>query len=187
MKVLHKTTSSLDIELETTALYTSFQEIQEPWLLALSLGAKQCHGCEIPPTLPLLKPLHYLPHQTRTKNSSLQTQSLTKFRTPTASLHLTALKPGFLSPSVVELLTAACISQTVLRSNVRLQLGPDIRCQHPLQPFEPTLSTSLSLCTQASCMHATAHSVAISHCIVPLQPDLLSLLPLALPSHDIAP
>src|SRR2546423_14991314 len=46
---------------------------------------------------------------------------------------------------------------------------------------------SLSHRSQASCMHATAHPVAISHCTVPLQPDLLSLLPLAPPSHDIAP
>jgi len=53
MNVLHKTTSALFIEREITALYTSFQEIQEPWLLALSLGAKQCHGCEIPSTDPL--------------------------------------------------------------------------------------------------------------------------------------
>jgi len=40
----------LNIERQATALNTSFQEIQEPWLLALSLGAKQCHGCEIPST-----------------------------------------------------------------------------------------------------------------------------------------
>src|SRR5271170_2302278 len=51
MIVLHETSSTLYIEREITALYTSFQEIQEPWLLALSLGAKQCHGCEIPSTV----------------------------------------------------------------------------------------------------------------------------------------
>jgi len=100
MKVLHETTSTLDIELETTALYTSFQEIQEPWLLALSLDAKQCHGCEIPSTLPLLKLLHccYIKQKMRLKSNSLQPQSIMKSCTLTASLHLTALKPGF--PSV---------------------------------------------------------------------------------------
>jgi hypothetical protein len=38
MSVLHKMDLELDIERETTALNTSFQEIQDPWILVLSLG-----------------------------------------------------------------------------------------------------------------------------------------------------
>src|SRR2546423_13513043 len=38
------------IERESTLLYTCCQEIQEPWLSAPRLGAKLCHGCEIPST-----------------------------------------------------------------------------------------------------------------------------------------
>ena len=40
----------LDIERETTALYTQHQRFKGPWLLALSLGAKLCDNCEIPST-----------------------------------------------------------------------------------------------------------------------------------------
>ena len=40
MNVLHKR-NFLDIKRENTALYTQRQGFQEPWLLALSLGAKQ--------------------------------------------------------------------------------------------------------------------------------------------------
>src|SRR5438270_10988563 len=38
------------IERESTLLYTCCHESQEPWLSAPRLGAKLCHGCEIPST-----------------------------------------------------------------------------------------------------------------------------------------
>src|ERR1700733_6005080 len=140
-----------------------------------------------------------------------------KENTPTASLHLTALKHkslGCLSlanyPIAVLLISRRYMSiklskvmntvkhsspQSIrnkmlashneLRFNIDLQPGP-IAGAHCLS-LSRLCPKSLSLCSQASCMHATTSPVAISHCIVPLQPALLSLLPLALPFHDIAP
>ena len=49
MNELHKR-DFLKIKRETTALFTQRQGFQELWLLVLSLGAQQCHGCEIPST-----------------------------------------------------------------------------------------------------------------------------------------
>src|SRR5271154_1989668 len=79
-------------------------------------------------------------------------------------------------------------SHNKLCFNIDLQPGPITGAHCPF--LEPTLSTSLSFCSQVSSIVMHDHycpPVAISHCTVPLQPDLLSLLPLILPSHDIAP
>ena len=54
---------NLNIKRETTALYTQRQGFQEPWLLALSLSAKQCYGCEIPSSPPsVIFPLSSIRH-----------------------------------------------------------------------------------------------------------------------------
>src|SRR5947207_12759168 len=52
----------LFIERKTTALNTSCQKIQEPWLSALRLGAKLCDGCEIPSSSRVVDIVRYCWH-----------------------------------------------------------------------------------------------------------------------------
>src|SRR5271154_117536 len=76
-------------------------------------------------------------------------------------------------------------SHNELRFNIDLQPGPIVGAHCPF--LEPTLSQKVS--PTAAKRHAcTLLPIPLQSPIaVPLQPDLQSLLPLALPSHDIAP